>query len=92
MTWLSVRSRRFARIIRSSPKLLVYKGSFLENEMKDNRITRQEIMQAIRSSGEGKFRDIDAVVLETDGTLSIISQVEESTVLESVHVPKNVNW
>ncbi len=90
VTWLSVRSPRFARIIRSSPKLVVYKGNFLENEMKKNRITRQEIIQAIRSSGGGKFREVDAVVLETDGTLSIISNVEESAVLENVHVPKDI--
>ncbi len=38
------------------------------------RITRQEVFAAIRNSGHSDVAAIAAVVLETDGSVSVISQ------------------
>jgi hypothetical protein len=72
VTFASVRSRRVAHAIRSEPSLLVRSGSFCHGAMKQQRLTEDEIMSAVRSHGHRALAEIDAVVLESDGTLSII--------------------
>src|SRR4051794_25358944 len=72
ITWLSVRSRRFEEIIKAEPTLILHRGCFLEGAMTAQRITREEILAALRASGVADVRGIAAVVLETDGSVSII--------------------
>jgi uncharacterized membrane protein YcaP (DUF421 family) len=37
------------------------------------RITREEIVEAVREHGVSEIREVDLAVLETDGNISIIS-------------------
>lgn len=71
VTFLSVRSKAFAKIIRSEPKLIARSGRFCHEAMKRSRVTEDEAMSAARASGA---TDIDAVafmILESDGTISV---------------------
>ena len=72
VTFLSVRSAILAKWIRSEPALLVRKGEFCEAAMRRERITRDEALSAIRSAGGSGTEDVDALILESDGTLSAI--------------------
>jgi uncharacterized membrane protein YcaP (DUF421 family) len=57
--------------------------------MKAERITHEEILAALRASGAA-MRDVAAVVLETDGTLSVVPGTDATTgpgTLDSVHLP-----
>lgn len=72
VTFASVRSNSVAKLIRSEPTLLVRSGSFCHDAMMRQRITEDEIMSAVRSNGRQGLDEIEAVVLESDGTLSII--------------------
>ncbi len=72
VTFASVRSNSVAKLIRSEPTLLVRSGSFCHDAMMRQRITEDEIMSAVRSNGSQGLDEIEAVVLESDGTLSII--------------------
>lgn len=85
VAWLAVRSRLVRRAARSEPALLLSDGEFLGDVMKRQRITAGEIRQAVRGSGHGGL-DVAAVVLETDGTLSVIphSQVGDGRALDGV--------
>ena len=74
ITWLSVRSPRFEALIKAEPALLVHRGRFLERAMKAERITREEILAALRASGAAGVDGTAAVVLETDGTLSVVGK------------------
>jgi len=74
VAWLSVRVRWFRRAVRAAPTLLVRHGQVLDDALAGERITREEVDQAVRSSGYGGMDQIGAVVLETDGTLSVISR------------------
>jgi uncharacterized membrane protein YcaP (DUF421 family) len=49
-------------------------GRLLEEALAGQRVAPEEIRQAIRSSGYGGLDQIAAVVLETDGTLSVVSR------------------
>jgi uncharacterized membrane protein YcaP (DUF421 family) len=76
ITWLSVRSPGFQTLIVAEPTLLMHRGRFLEGAMQAERITREEILAALRASGAAEPQDIAAVVLETDGTLSVVAQAD----------------
>ncbi|WP_271189059.1 DUF421 domain-containing protein [Dactylosporangium matsuzakiense] len=71
-TWLSVRSRRIRAVLKSRPTLLLRDGRLLDAALRAQRVTDGEVRQAIRSQGIGDLDRVAAVVLETDGTLSVI--------------------
>jgi len=83
ITFLSVHSNWFNNVIKSEPRLLFLNGQFLRSAMKKERIKEIEILQAIRNSGSGSTEKVTAVVLETDGSLSVISS-EPGNALENV--------
>jgi uncharacterized membrane protein YcaP (DUF421 family) len=69
---LSVRWSRVRQVVRSEPSLLVRHGALLGDALQRSRVTEGEVRQAVRSSGIGAMQDVAAVVLETDGTMSVI--------------------
>jgi uncharacterized membrane protein YcaP (DUF421 family) len=71
VAWLSVRSPRFSGLVKSEPSLLLHRGRFLDGSMRQQRVTRDEVVSALRSSGPARPEDA-AVVLETDGSLSVV--------------------
>jgi uncharacterized membrane protein YcaP (DUF421 family) len=72
VTATSVRWEAFARGVRASPALLVRKGEFCKDTMRRERITEREVLSAVRASGVSGVEDAAAVVLESDGTISVI--------------------
>ena len=74
VAWLSVRSQRFSDLVKSEPTLLVRHGEFLRDAMRRQRVTEVEVVAALRNQGVGDADKVAAVVLETDGTFSIIQQ------------------
>jgi uncharacterized membrane protein YcaP (DUF421 family) len=77
VAWASVRSRRVERLVKAEPRLLFHDGAFLHSAMKDERVTHGEILQALRNQGVGSVDEVAAVVLETDGTLTVIRRTTE---------------
>ncbi|WP_447007896.1 DUF421 domain-containing protein [Saccharothrix isguenensis] len=72
VAWSSVRARVVRKMVRSSPTLLVWQGQRREGAMRGQRVSEPEVLQAVRSQGLGGFDQVAAVVLETDGTFSVI--------------------
>lgn len=72
ITWLSVRSAAVRGLVKSEPALLLFRGRFLDRAMKAERVTEGEVMAAARTQGVGSLEEVEAVVLETDGTFSVI--------------------
>jgi uncharacterized membrane protein YcaP (DUF421 family) len=70
----SVRWGGFSRLVRAEPRLLVEDGRLLEAAIEAERVTRGEIDQAIRNHGIGRIEEVAAVVLETDGSFSVIGK------------------
>lgn len=87
VAWLSVRSKWVRGLVKSDPTLLFYKGEMLRDAMQCERITRSEIEAAIRAQGIASFEGVEAVVLETDGSLTVMNASTNQTdaVLQSLH-------
>jgi uncharacterized membrane protein YcaP (DUF421 family) len=64
VAFASVRWRFLADAVRSEPTLLAYAGSFCEDAMKRERVTKDEATSAIRSAGGSDVSDVAQLVLE----------------------------
>jgi uncharacterized membrane protein YcaP (DUF421 family) len=58
-------------IINGDPALLLSKGKFIHSALRKERVTEEEVRAAIRAKGINRVEDVDAVILENDGTLSV---------------------
>ncbi len=79
IAWLSTRSRRVESLVKSEPAMLFHQGRFLPQAMQRERVTESEVRAAIRSEGIAGLDDVTAVVLETDGTFSIVKGEKASS-------------
>lgn len=78
VTYASIRSERFQHLVKAEPTLLLYRGQMIRSALRAERVTREEILAALRSSGIGDPSQAAAVVLETDGSLSVVPQSDHA--------------
>lgn len=88
----SVRSDRFQSVVKAEPALMFHRGRFLDAMLRRERVTREEILAAVRSQGVGSLSDVAAVVLETDGSFSVLktSSDAETDALRYVRGPEGL--
>ena len=67
IAWGSVRWRWVEQIAKSKPRQLLTNGTIDDAALRAERVTRDEVLAAVRSAGFGGLEAIAAVVLETDG-------------------------
>ena len=86
---LAVRMQVVERLTKASPKLLLVRGEYLEKEMRTARIAKAAIRGAVRGHGYGQLSEVAAVILETDGSLSVIpvGRLGDASALEDVDMP-----
>ena len=77
VAWASVRSRRVERFVKSEPRL-VYRHGFLTDAMRRERVSADELYQAARRQGYADLTHVKAMVLETDGTLAVLTETPSS--------------
>jgi uncharacterized membrane protein YcaP (DUF421 family) len=88
ITWLCTRFKAFQSLVKAEPTLVLHRGRCLEAAMRRQRLTQEEIFAALRANGSSNVGDVAAVILETDGTLSVISgagSARDMDVLSPVH-------
>ena len=73
ITWLSVRSPRFQQLVKGEPTLVMLDGRFLDGALRSQRVTREEVTSVLRSHGASDVATAHAVVLETDGSMSVLT-------------------
>lgn len=84
----STSSRRFKNLIKAEPTLLFFRGRFLDANLRSERVTQEEVVAAVRDQGAPQLSSIEAVVLETDGSLSVVKAPSAG---ETVDTLRNVN-
>lgn len=76
------------RFLNAEPTLVLADGEIVESALSGVRLTEGEVMQAVRSSGQGGFDAIAAVVLEPDGSLSVIPRSAVGDARALAEVPR----
>lgn len=91
ISWLTLRSALVRKVVKADPALLYFRGEFLRDRMRKERIAEEEIRGAVREAGHGTMGSVAAVVLETNAKLSILVEnvdQDDLTVLEDVTLPE----
>lgn len=78
VTYLSRLENRFFHYLNSKPRILFIEGKFIDENMKSNRITQDEVYSAIREQGQATSDQIFAVLIESNGNMSVIKSATES--------------
>jgi uncharacterized membrane protein YcaP (DUF421 family) len=86
VAWGSVRSGVVRRLVRAEPTLLVNRGEFLVSALRSQRVTESEVRQAARSQGVANL-DAAVIVLETDGSFSVLERAEKSSQSALTDIP-----
>lgn len=75
ITWTSERSALVSRMVKSEPTALLVRGRLLRDAMRRERVLEAELQAAMRESGLTRYEDVGLIVLETDGTFSVIERL-----------------
>lgn len=74
VTWTSVRMPWVRRIVTGEPTLLAYQGKMLPERLRQQRVAEDEVFAAVRVAGLRGLADAHGVVLECDGSISVLHQ------------------
>lgn len=84
LTWIAARSSLVQNLIKAKPTLLFYQGQFRQRNLEKERVSQGEVLAAIRSQGIGNLHEVGAVVLETDGSFSVVQNLGNASALKDV--------
>ncbi|MBD0284726.1 MAG: DUF421 domain-containing protein [Flavisolibacter sp.] len=76
ITFLSARYRKISNLVKSTPSLIAYKGRLLKEAMLKERVNEGEVYAVIRENGLSSLEETGAIVLETDGSLTVIKEIQ----------------
>lgn len=79
ITWSSVRFGWIRAVVTGEPALLLHRGTVLAGALRRERVTEAEVRAAVRSAGIASVVDVEAVVLETDGSFSVVRREPATT-------------
>ena len=79
---------KFVSIVNPAPVLLLYEGEFQDKAMKRNRVSRADVCKALRAKGHAAYEQVAAVVLEPDGTFSIVEKMEQDKTSALEDIPE----
>lgn len=77
------------RLVTGEPALLLYRGICQPDAMRRSRVTDGEIRAAVGSQGIAALAEVEAVVLETDGSFSVVRRGngQPASSLEGIELP-----
>lgn len=61
------------KVIEGEPIILIHKGIIILENCKKSGITQDELLQAIREHGSHSIEEVDSLILEADGNISVVS-------------------
>ncbi|WP_066288353.1 DUF421 domain-containing protein [Arthrobacter sp. B6] len=72
VAWASAHVPGTRAAVTARPVALVVSGELQHAQLRRNRLSESEVLQAVRSTGAGDLSDVAVVVLETNGSISVI--------------------
>jgi uncharacterized membrane protein YcaP (DUF421 family) len=79
LSWLITKSKSLETLVNGEPVLIFVRGRYLPHAMQQQRATEEEIRAAVRDHGLRSLEDVEAVVIETNGTFSVIERKGQSS-------------
>jgi len=74
LKFILYRNKKVSEFLQGEPVMLIHKGNVIEENLKKEKITLDELNASIREHGIANIENVDLAVLETDGNISILSE------------------
>lgn len=74
LAWTARESKTLEKVINSKPTMVFYRGTFLEDAMQKEVLTHEEIYAEIRKYRMLDIDEVEAVVMELNGELTVIKK------------------
>ncbi len=71
---VSFKSKIFSKVLEGEPVMLVYKGFVKNKNLQNQKITIEELEAVAREHGVKNIKDAELIMLEKDGSISVISK------------------
>ena len=90
VTWSSVRAPWVRQLVAGEPTMMLHRGDLLPSALRRARVTEDEVRAAVRAAGLASLDEAEAVVLETDGSFSVVRRTEQGgrSSLDGVRGPR----
>lgn len=76
ISYLSLKSEKFKNIFSGKPSVLINKGEINHKELKNLRITINDLMEQLRLGSAASISEVEYAIMESNGDLSIIQKAE----------------
>lgn len=76
IAFLAIRYRWVERLVKSQARILLTDGVIDQRALRVERVIESEVHSAIRGAGFGDLSKVAAVVLETDGSFSVVAAAD----------------
>jgi uncharacterized membrane protein YcaP (DUF421 family) len=73
-SYLAFRSKRARKVIEGGPILVIQDGELLENNLKRERLTEDDVAEEMRMQQIGSFDEVQWAILETNGQISFVKK------------------
>lgn len=78
LSYLSIKSPKINKLLNGKPSIIIDRGNINEKELKNQRISIDDLMQQLRLKNYPSLADVDYAILEANGDLSIIPKPEKA--------------
>jgi len=78
LSYLSIKSPKINKLLNGKPSIIIDRGNINEKELKNQRISIDDLMQQLRLKNYPSMADVDYAILEANGDLSIIPKPEKA--------------
>lgn len=73
LAWVRGRAPKIRRLTDSQPVLVYYQGEYQSRAMRRHQLVKDDVHTAARQSGHGSMEEVEAVILQQDGALGLIT-------------------
>lgn len=76
VNYFAWKNRKVRKLIEGSPTILVYQSKLIQKNLDDERITVDQLREALREHSIADFDEVGLAVLEVDGSISVLKKEE----------------
>ena len=80
VSFLSIKCRKFKKIVGGTPSILICRGAISKKEMEKARITLDELLCQLRLKNISDISDVEYAILEENGQISFIQKMSARNV------------
>ena len=89
------KSERLKKTIEGEPEYIIYKGRLLQNALRDNRMSVNELLSQLRAQGVGSIDEVYYAAVEKSGSLSVLKRGEtdlaHTIIIDGSVIVENLN-